>query len=119
MTTKTDLLDALDVAATHLLEKAGVGGKVDGEKPSLELPLTDQVKAFEAVVDWVKIRKDLRPPQKEESRFDGIKREFNSATASNRRSKPKKKANGTAIDFGSDTDSDANPSDGASTALNS
>lgn len=108
MTTSKDLLDALDVAATHLLEKAGVGGKVEGERPSLELPLTDQVKAFEAVVDWVKIRKDLRPPQKEESRFDGIKREFNGSAASNRRSKPKKpKANGTPIDFGPDDDADA------------
>ena len=106
MSEELNLLDALDIAAKHLLEKAGVGGKVEGERQPPEAPLTEQVKAFEAVVDWAKTRKDLRPPQKEESRFDGIKREFNGATASNRRSKPKKKVNGTPIDFSSDTDSD-------------
>jgi len=89
---KPDLLDTLDRAAALLLEKAEIGDTMSGEKPTVATTLTEQVKAFEAVVDWAKTRKDLKPPQKEESRFDGIKREFNGAAASNRGSKPKKKA---------------------------
>jgi hypothetical protein len=38
---------------------------MSGEKPTVATTLTEQVKAFEAVVDWAKTRKDLRPPQKE------------------------------------------------------
>jgi hypothetical protein len=96
MTSKLDLLDALDIAAAHLLEKAGVGATVEGGTAAKEAPLTEQVKAFEAVVDWAKTRKDLRPPKKEESRFDGIKRQFNGAAPERGRSGPKKKANGAA-----------------------
>lgn len=109
MSSKPDLLDTLDRAAALLLEKAEIGDSISDEKPTVATTLTEQVKAFEAVVDWAKTRKDLRPPQKEESRFDGIKREFNGAAASNRGSKSKKKtANGSysaAIDTatGSDT----------------
>jgi len=104
MNPKLDLLDALDIAAAHLLEKAGVGATMDDGNPTKEAPLTEQVKAFEAVVDWAKTRKELRPPQKEESRFDGIKRQFNGATPERGGSKPKKKANGSLPDTGSDTD---------------
>jgi len=107
MTKQLDLLDALDIAAAHLLEKAGVGATMDDGNPMKEAPLTEQVKAFEAVVDWAKTRKDLRPPQKEESRFDGIKRQFNGATAERGGSKPKKKANGISPD--SDTGSGPAP----------
>ena len=52
MTKQLDLLDALDIAAAHLLEKAGVGATMDDGNPMKEAPLTEQVKAFEAVVDW-------------------------------------------------------------------
>lgn len=109
----TKLLDALDVAAAHLLEKAGVGDTMADEKSSMAVTVTEQVKAFEAVVDWAKTRKELRPPQKEESRFDGIKREFSSA-APRRGSKPKgqKSRSGSpaTADFSpSGTDSDGNP----------
>ena len=104
MTTKLDLLDALDIAAAHLLEKAGVGATVEGETTAKEAPLTEQVKAFEAVVDWAKTRKDLRPPKKEESRFDGIKRQFNGAAPERGRSGPKKKANGSAVNASSGAD---------------
>jgi len=97
MTTKLDLLDALDIAAAHLLEKAGVGATMEGGAAVKEAPLTEQVKAFEAVVDWAKTRKDLRPPKKEESRFDGIKRQFNGAAPERGRSASKKKANGNAV----------------------
>jgi len=107
MTAKLDLLDALDIAAAHLLEKAGVGATMEGGTPAKEAPLTEQVKAFEAVVDWAKTRKDLRPPKKEESRFDGIKRQFNSATAERGRSSPKKKANGSRV--GDDADDSDTP----------
>ena len=104
MTTKLDLLDALDIAAAHLLEKAGVGATVEGGIAAKEAPLTEQVKAFEAVVDWAKTRKDLRPPKKEESRFDGIKRQFNGAAPERGRSGPKKKANGSAVNASSGAD---------------
>ena len=105
MTKQLDLLDALDIAAAHLLEKAGVGATMDDGNPMKEAPLTEQVKAFEAVVDWAKTRKDLRPPQKEESRFDGIKRQFNGTAAERGGSKPKKKASGSLPS----TDSDSGP----------
>lgn len=104
MTMKLDLLDALDIAAAHLLEKAGVGATVEGGTAAKEAPLTEQVKAFEAVVDWAKTRKDLRPPKKEESRFDGIKRQFNGAAPERGRSGPKKKANGSAVGAASGSD---------------
>ena len=107
MTAKLDLLDALDIAAAHLLEKAGVGATMDDGTAAKEAPLTEQVKAFEAVVDWAKTRKDLRPPQKEESRFDGIKRQFNGSTPERGGSKPKKKANGSHTDSGSGPGIDA------------
>ena len=109
MSSKPDLLDTLDRAAALLLEKAEIGDNLSGEKAAVATTLTEQVKAFEAVVDWAKTRKDLRPPQKEESRFDGIKREFNGTAASNRGSKSKKKAaNGSssaAIDAATGSDS--------------
>ena len=104
MTTQLDLLDARDIAAAHLLEKAGVGATVEGGTAAKEAPLTEQVKAFEAVVDWAKTRKDLRPPKKEESRFDGIKRQFNGAAPERGRSVPKKKANGSAVNASSGAD---------------
>ena len=109
MTKQLDLLDALDIAAAHLLEKAGVGATMDDGNPMKEAPLTEQVKAFEAVVDWAKTRKDLRPPQKEESRFDGIKRQFNGTSAERGGSKPKKKANGSLPNNGTDSDSGPAP----------
>ena len=104
MTMKLDLLDALDIAAAHLLEKAGVGATVEGGIAAKEAPLTEQVKAFEAVVDWAKTRKDLRPPKKEESRFDGIKRQFNGAAPERGRSGPKKKANGGSVSVSASAD---------------
>jgi hypothetical protein len=94
MTVRLDLLDALDIAAAHLLEKAGVGATMENGTIAKEAPLTEQVKAFEAVVDWAKTRKDLRPPKKEESRFDGIKRQFNGTAIERGGSKSKKKAHG-------------------------
>jgi hypothetical protein len=89
MIDKTDLLAALDIAAAHLLEKAGVGDKLaDGEKAP-EAALADQVKAFNAVVDWAKTRRELAPPEKKESPFDGIRRNFNSAPVKRRRTSVK------------------------------
>jgi hypothetical protein len=108
MNHKLDLLDALDIAAAHLLERAGVGATMTPGNSTKEAPLTEQVKAFEAVVDWAKTRKDLRPPKKEESRFDGIKRQFNGAPSERGRSGAKKKANGSSIDA-SDADSASSP----------
>jgi hypothetical protein len=87
MASPPDLLSALDVAAQHLLERAGVGAKLDGETTEKDAPLVEQVKAFQAVVDWAKTRKDLVPPEKVESAFDGLRKQFNRAPAKRPRSR--------------------------------
>ena len=46
MTAKLDLLDALDIAAAHLLEKAGVGATMDDGTAAKEAPLTEPVKNY-------------------------------------------------------------------------
>lgn len=112
MSDKTDLLAALDIAAAHLLEKAGVGGKLaSGESPS-EAALADQVKAFNAVVDWAKTRRELAPPEKKESPFDGIRRNFNSAPAKRRRTAGKGQEDATSPDGRAEPDSGSAPEGG-------
>lgn len=71
------LISSLDEAAKHLLAMAGVSDKVAGEAPKPVATLAEQVKAFEAVVDWAKTRRGLKPAPKPESKFDGIKQQFN------------------------------------------
>lgn len=82
---ETDLIDSIDSAAARLLEMAGFGAKTDEAAVSLAIVLTsEQVRAFDAVVEWAKIRKDLRPPEKGKSRFDGIRSSFNGQTRKRR-----------------------------------
>ena len=90
-----EFLQALDVAAKLLLEKAGVSAKVeDGTSPPVAL--ADRVKAFEAVVDWAKTRRGLAPQEKPKSAFDAITSQFKGEPAVGRRSprRAKKDAGG-------------------------
>jgi hypothetical protein len=69
------LIEAIDQAAERLLDMAGFGAKVSAEPVKATLP--EQVKAFEAAVEWAKTRNDLAPPDRKESKFDGIRNDFN------------------------------------------
>ena len=73
----TEFVAALDTAARSLLEKAGISAKVTDGKSSAVVTVAEQVKAFEAVVDWAKTRRELVPKPKEKSAFDDIKSRFN------------------------------------------
>ena len=75
---------ALDNAATLLLEKAGISAKVADGKSSAIVTVAEQVKAFEAVVDWAKTRRELAPKPKEKSAFDDLKSKFKSSGAAPR-----------------------------------
>jgi hypothetical protein len=92
MNSAETLIAALDQAAIALLEKSKGGDSVAAEggvNASSETPssLAEQVKAFQAVVEYAKIRPTLGPPQsKKESPLDGLKRQF-SGEAVNRRGK--------------------------------
>ncbi len=91
-----DLIDVIDAAAARLLVMAGFGAKMEG---STAPTLPEQVKAFEAAVEWAKIRNELRPPEKGKSQFDGIREQFGAAVK--RRGRPASAesgpANGSAI----------------------
>lgn len=79
---EADLIDAIDAAAARLLEMGGFGVKSADGLTKATLP--EQVKAFEAVVEWAKTRKDLRPPEKAKAKFDGIRTGFNSSSRKRR-----------------------------------
>lgn len=83
-----DLIGKINEAAGKLLESLAPGGTVS----------TEQVKAFEAVVEWAKLRKELQPPEKQEAKFDAIRRDFQRETPGGsgtaRSSKKKTGANG-------------------------
>ena len=76
MAEDADLLASLDKAAKHLLEKAGVGASLSADATTT-VTLAEQVKAFDSVVEWAKVRKTLAPPEKTESAFDAIRNKFN------------------------------------------
>jgi hypothetical protein len=70
------LTDVIDSAAAKLLEMAGFGAKVEGEAP-VQATLPERVKAFEAAVEWAKVRGEM-PQAKEPSKFERIQRDFRS-----------------------------------------
>ena len=95
----TDLITQLDEAMANLLASLKVDGSVEGtEAPSL----LDKVRVFNAAVSWVQTRKDLAPTAPQESKFNGLRDQFVSATAPRGRgSRPgKTRKNGTPIDLG-------------------
>jgi hypothetical protein len=86
---EADLIDAIDSAAARLLEMGGFGVKnpLRAEDGIVKATLPEQVKAFEAVVEWAKTRRDLRPPEKAKAKFDGIRSGFNSSSRKRRGSR--------------------------------
>lgn len=82
----TDLVAALDAAATKLLEQAGLGPTTPAK---IEATPAERVKAFDSVMEYAKLRPTLAPAKKEDSAFDRIKREFNDP-APERRGRPRK-----------------------------
>ena len=84
MTDEFNLVDAIDSAAKRLLDAAGFGDTVqtvESGKPTLP----EQVKAFEAAVEWAKTRNVLKPPEKGKSKFDGLREQFSQTTQRRRR----------------------------------
>ena len=77
MSTVDKVFSALDQEAISLL------GKLDGEDRDRDgnlipsVSISDQVKAFEAVVAYAALRAKVEPPKKlEASRFDTLKQQF-------------------------------------------
>ena len=70
-----DLLTHIDTTARTLLRRIEGGDKMGILESTI---LTEQVKAFEAVVRWAGARKDLLPKtdEKKDARFAGIKSAF-------------------------------------------
>ena len=86
MAKSPDLVTTLDAAATLLLEKAGLsvnGGATDPVVAQEDSTLAEQVKAFQAVVDYAQARGTLAPPSKD-SKFDRIKQQFDGQPAKRR-----------------------------------
>ncbi|MDE2096650.1 MAG: hypothetical protein KGL39_05330 [Patescibacteria group bacterium] len=82
------ILESLDGAVEILLKTAGLGPKVEGENETLAT-LAEQVKAFEAVVDWAKARPSLAPKTVVETQFDKLRRDFNGEKVERRGRRPK------------------------------
>src|ERR1700689_1626773 len=76
------LIDSIDEAATALLLKVRRDGTLpQDEKPDL---FVEEIKAFQAVVEWAKARHAISPPPEPEkgpSKYDGLKRQFNGEKA--------------------------------------
>ena len=100
MSSKITLIESLDLAAAHLLARAQSCDKVTEDGKIEKVTLAEQVKAFEAVVDYAKTRKELAPPEKKESQFDKLKRDFSGSPPKRGRNRPK-----ASQDAGDDSDS--------------
>ena len=105
--TEIKLIDELDKAASALLEKSRTGDSVPSEDSAsvsheTGSSLAEQVKAFQAVVEYAKIRPQLVPQKKKEAAFDGLKRQFNGETVNRRgkRGKAEDEADGSNADDG-------------------
>lgn len=96
------LTDVLDSAAAKLLEMADLGAKVDGAAP-VQATLPERVKAFEAAVEWAKVRGEM-PQAKEPSKFDRIHDQFRASPK--RRGRP---AEAPQAEAGGAVESDAAP----------
>jgi hypothetical protein len=93
----SDFVATLDAASERLLKTVGLAGTLpEGEK--IVATPAEQVKAFEAVMDWAKNRSALVPKDKVESPFDAIKRGFNGETPERRGRRAKAKTDGSPDD---------------------
>jgi hypothetical protein len=82
----TDLVAALDTAVAKLLAQAGLGPETP-EK--IEATPAERVKAFDSALEYAKIRPTLIVPEKKDSAFERIQRDFNGEKAE-RRGRPRK-----------------------------
>lgn len=96
------LTDVIDSAAAKLLEMAGFGATVDGASAAqaTSATLPERVKAFEAAVEWAKVRGEL-PQAKEPSKFERIQRDFRAPNK--RRGRPAETEAGEAAGGGDDS----------------
>jgi len=81
-----DLIAAIDKAGTEMLERCAA--QIDGRP----IPMSQQTEAFVALVKWAEVREKIRPkppePEKGETEFERIQREF----SGKRRGRPRKPA---------------------------
>jgi hypothetical protein len=82
-----DLIARIDNTALTLLQRIGGGGINTAEQSAI---LTEQVKAFDAIVKWASVRKDLLPKEEPKAtKFGAMKSAFHDvgsgAAAGNRR----------------------------------
>ena len=86
MAAKDDLLVQIDATALTLLQRIGGGGINTAEQSAI---LTEQVKAFDAIVKWASVRKDLLPKEEPKAnKFASMKGAFHDGSgpaAGNRR----------------------------------
>ena len=82
----TDLVKALDAAVAKLLEQVGLG-EVKPEK--IDATPAEAVKAFDSAMEYAKIRPTLVPPEKKDSEFERLQRDFHGEKAE-RRGRPRK-----------------------------
>lgn len=104
------LIETIDAAAERLLAMAGFGDKVEGAEPPPDVTLPEAVKAFDAVVEWAKIRQELQGAAPQRAKFDGIREKFERATGKRRGSRREAE---TPIDLGDGCGADAAESGGA------
>jgi hypothetical protein len=69
-----DLIAAIDKAGTEMLERCAA--QIDGRP----IPMSQQTEAFVALVKWAEVREKIKPkepePEKRETKFERIHREF-------------------------------------------
>ena len=83
------LIDAVDDAATKLLSEV-LGDAILGEEG--RDALVERVKVFQAVVEWVKVRHHVDPPESDKGaaseRFSKFKQQFNGDAPRRGRGRP-------------------------------
>lgn len=117
------LMSGLDRAAKVLLDTAfpatNSSGEpaplVDGAASSEPLVLSDQIKAFAAVSNWVGQRTTLRPPEKDKGKGELLRAQFHGA-ARKRRADPGEAEGETGGGAGSGPDAGSGTDDLAGTA---
>ena len=117
------LIDALDAGAKKLLEMAMAEARNADGSPNLAT-LAERVKAFDSVAAWAETRRGLTTPEKERTKFDELREQFDgsAAAAEGGRTVRKTKKNGSANSGGSVNGgqlavSGAQPADGADTGF--
>jgi hypothetical protein len=82
MSDDTTLIEAVDEAAKELLRRAKEDSNLPAEK---RISITEQVKAFDAVVAWLERRESVVPKQRVESRISVLRSAVNGGETRRRR----------------------------------